>query len=204
MTKRIIAGAVMFLTLHFVGGVASVQAQQSFILNFDENGNGSININGAGFVPLQGILAPDPTQTGSPLALMYLLPPQVTPVVNGDVQIFEPNSNSNIESDRLRFTNGLGVVFAPSGPSADRMYYYSDLEASGNQDLADTGLPSLPANTTDSAVEVGPEGANGFTYTAAGPNTYNGISDTPEASSFLLLGTGLLSIAGYMRRRWLQ
>jgi len=192
----------MFLTLHFVGGVASVQAQQSFILNFDENGNGSININGAGFVPLQGILAPDPTQTGSPLALMYLLPPQVTPVVNGDVQIFEPNSNSNIESDRLRFTNGLGVVFAPAGPSADRMYYYSDLEASGNQDLADTGLPPL-IGTPASVLEVGPEGANGFTWTPS-PNTYNGISDTPEASSFLLLGTGLLSIAGFMRRKWLQ
>jgi hypothetical protein len=52
-------------------------------------------------------------------------------------------------------------------------------------------------------LEVGPEGANGFTWTPS-PNTYNGISDTPEASSFLLLGTGLLGIAGYMRRKWLQ
>jgi hypothetical protein len=49
----------MFLAVLFVGAVASVQAQQSFILNFDENGNGFININGAGFVPLHGTLAPD-------------------------------------------------------------------------------------------------------------------------------------------------
>ena len=196
MTKRILAVAVMLLAVLFVGAVASAQAQDSFIVNFDENGNGSISTNSAAFVPLQGGLAPDPSQGGS-LALMYPLPFTVVP---GDVQIFEPNSNSPIESDGLRFTNNCGgTVFAPA--PAQCMYYYSETEASGSQDLADTGLPTTFSGA--SVLEVGPEGANGFTYTA-GSATYNGISDTPEASSFLLLGTGLLSIAGYMRRKWLQ
>jgi len=196
MTKRIFAATVMFLTVLFVGVVASVQAQTSFTLNFDENGNGFINVNGTGFVPLRGTLAPDNTRSGSN-SLVYILPPEAGLVVSGDVQIFEPNSTT--ESDRLRFANANGVV---PGQTADRMYYYSDLETSPNHDLADTGLPTL-IGTPATVNEVGPEGANGFTWTPS-PNTYNGISDTPEASSFLLLGTGLLTIGGYMRRKWLQ
>src|SRR5690348_13091354 len=44
--------------------------------NFDENGNGSISVNGGPFQPLQGSLMANPSNTGlaGGLALTYLLP----------------------------------------------------------------------------------------------------------------------------------
>src|SRR5262249_44855310 len=119
-----------------------------FVLNFDENGNATVSVNGGPFTALHGTLMTNPSNIGLPglLALTYLLPEIV---VNGDVGI-----GNAIEgrSDGLRFTDAAGNL---TGFTANRLIYYSDLGL-GDLDLADTGFPTnFPAGftVTESGVE---------------------------------------------------
>jgi hypothetical protein len=176
-------------------------AHAAFIFNFDENGNGSISINGGAFGSLAGSLIDDPSQAGVQLVLTYFLPAAVTPVGNGTVQVLEPVTGGL--SDAIRFTDANGLL---TGGTADRMIFYSD-NTDGGTDLADTGFP---ANLTSGAqggpiFETGPEGNNTFQFVAGGPNIYNGVSDAsvPEPGTLFLLGIGLISfLARPVRRRW--
>jgi hypothetical protein len=174
-----------------------------FILNFDENGNGSVSVNGGPFVPLHGVLSADPTNGGK-LALLYTLP---EPVVTGDVLIRGASdvtaSNPTGLSDGLRFTNPAGNIAGTAAGTL--MFYYSD-NFDGVTDLADTGFPAnLGSANFVFNTETGPEGNNGFTYLPGG-NVYNGISDAPvsaavpEPSSLALLALGGGALAGW--RRW--
>jgi hypothetical protein len=169
-----------------------------FIFNFDENGHGSISINGGAFQTLNGTLMADPTWAGH-MVMTYIFPNGGT-VGNGDVRILEPTGGI---SDVLRFTNSKGDL---TGGNADRMIFYSDFAAGDPDDnaLADTGWPTLTGST--SVTEVGPEGSNSFQYLAGPPgnaNVYNGTSDAtavPEPGSIGLLGT-VVGFAGMALRR---
>jgi len=112
--------------------------------------------------------------------------------VRGTVLLTEPGTS--VTSDVLRFTDNSGGLTGVTGTGA-RMIFYSDVPepSSPAADLADTGFPTnLGTGTQITRSEVGPEGANGFTYTpgAAYPanNQYVGISDVPAP----LIGHGLL------------
>ena len=186
------------LTLVATGVVLAVapSAHAFFTLNFDENGNGSVSVNGGAFVPTVGVLADDPSQAGVQLVLTYTLP---EPVTAGTVQVLEPVTGGL--TDAIRFTNATGALIG----TADRMIFYSD-NAEGVDALADTGFP---ANLTSGAqggpvTEVGLEGHNTFQFVAGGPNIYNGVSDAvPEPGTLFLLGIGLLSfLARPVSRRW--
>jgi hypothetical protein len=186
--------AILALMVGSAGADQTVGGSDPLTFNFDENGNGSINVNGGGFQNLPGSLLADPSNGGIP-ALTYLLPGAVTPVGNGDVRIFE-NAGLTILGDVLRFTDSQGRL---TGITADRMIFYSLL---GGGALADTGFP---ANLGTGAVG-GPivENADGtFQFVAGGPNIYNGISNegVPEPTSIALWSFVAMGLGAAYRRR---
>jgi hypothetical protein len=182
-----------------LAGQDNTDSSDPFVFNFDENGNGSISINGGPFTAISGTLQPDPTNAGT-RALTYLLPSSQTPVGNGDVLILE---SPGVLSDVIRFTDASGNL---TGGTADRMIYYSDVDdlATEMGALADTGFPSNVDLSAISVDETGPEGANRFTY--GFPDVYNGISDraVPEPSSAIMLVSSMFPFAlAFLRgRHW--
>jgi hypothetical protein len=176
------------LAISFASAVSEAQTTNlagsgdPFTFNFDENGNGLIDLRaGAGFQPNPGFLAPDPTQPGNPLVLMYSLP---APTVNGDVRIWE-DSSETVLSDVLRFTDANGDL---SGQDATLMIFYS-LPDEGPPALADTGIPTaLVPIDGGGTFEVG----DNFQWAPGGvwDNVYNGISSVPEPGAAALLALG--------------
>jgi hypothetical protein len=162
-----------------------------FTLNFDENANGLMNLNGAGWAAHPGGMATDP-HTGI-LQLLYTVNAAGV-VANGDVRIYDNSIGGHI-SDVLRFTDLNGNM---AGQTADRMFFYSD-DMDG--DLADTGIPAvLFPNDGGGILEV--NGAFTWVPNGAGFNVYNGISDVPEPASFsLVMLGGLVGLRRLLRRK---
>jgi hypothetical protein len=195
---HILAGLVLAASLITCG---SKVLAQGFTITaaVDENGTGTLVNSTGSNAALPASLLPDPGPGGLAAALTYNLlnPPGL---VAGDLILLEP-PGSQI-SDIIRFNpnqNGGSLVF------------YSDT-TDGAEDLADTGFPLALYTNNVTFTEVGPEGANGFTYTplanqpgfvagAAGPVTYVIRSDVPEPSTLALAAFGLIGLAAWGWRR---
>ena len=163
-------------------------------ITFDENGNGVLD-----GVPITGVLAPDPSQPGHPLALIYDLGANIVGV--GDVGVLE-FGNPGEFSDWIRFTNADGSI---SGTSGNLLIFYSAC-AEVCDALADTGFPTNIGSgaTADSVTEA----QDGTFLFVAGFNKYNGISDetvsvpsVPEPLTLSIYGIGLVVAAGLRRQR---
>ncbi len=201
---EMVATALVVLTLMAgAGGRAKagpmIGSGDPFNITFDENGNGSISVNGGPVQPLQGSLMPDPTNGGVP-ALTYLLP---QPIVTGTLLIYE-DAGKTILGDALRFTDAAGTISGASGAGV-RMIFYSAL---GGGMLADTGFPAniLTGGPTASIVENA-DGTFNYLPGGVGDNQYHGVSQevspavpVPEPSSLALLSLGGVALAGW--RRW--
>ena len=192
MTKRAfpllaVAGLLLFM------GTSPLQATPAgFILNFDENCNGTVSTNGGGtFTAATCSFLSDPTPGGvAGNVVTYFLP---NLVFTGDVGILEFGGSEL--SDVLSFTNASGDL--SGNQVGDRMIFYSLLGDDNGGDLADTGFPSIQITS-----DVATEDINGnFTWSPS-PNTYNGISpEIPEPASLMLFGSGLLGLATAIRKR---
>jgi hypothetical protein len=184
-------------------GLSALTPVGPFLFTFNENGQGTIAINGGPAITLNGVLAVDPSVPAGPgqqLALTFMLP---EPVVTGDVSFAEPTGGI---SDWIRFTDGAGTISGAATGTGPRMLYYSDFETGPNAELADTGFPTnIGTGNFVARLEVGPEGNNGFNYLPGAPypqnNQYIGVSDAipePETYAMLLAGLGLM---GFVARR---
>jgi hypothetical protein len=154
-----------------------------FILEFDETGHGQL---------ITSVLVPNPGVPQPGGGLEYFLPVSVTP---GDVAVYNvedvSSSNPTGFSDLLTFFN--------SGGSGILLYRSLQDEGEPFPDLADV-LGLADPGTPFSVVESGPEGNNGFVWFAGTSSgnpdytVYNGISDVPEPSTFVLGGLGLVGL----------
>jgi hypothetical protein len=167
--------------------VLTATAWGSYIVDFNENGNGQYSSDG-------GLIWQSLTYGfNSDGQFYYELP--FTLEVEGILAIMEPGGTSE-PSDVLGFAN----------ENSSRLYVFSEAETDPwGQDLADKGLPSdyPPEWTIIQTVEVGLEnGGNGVTYIPGmnepgfieGGVTYNFISDIPEPATICMLGLGALSL----------
>jgi hypothetical protein len=179
-----------------------------FLLNFDENGHGTITLSSGSTMTLTGTLMADPTAPpGFPLVLTYLLPESV---ISGDVGVTEPGDGS---SDGLRFTDAAGTLNGNFTGTGSRMIFYSDLPEPGEPaDLADTGFPAN-LGAFGAVQEIGAEGNNSFDWRPIDPrgfpfnNEYIGISDAAavtEPGSVTLLCSSMAVLALMIRQRHRQ
>jgi hypothetical protein len=188
--------------------IALRSARATFIVNFDENGKGSIVTPNGITVPLNSLgnqTDPvDPTNGLKPL--IYSLPPTAgVAFTQGDANVFEVTNPNAGPSDLLRWTNT-----AATGPL---LIVYSERPETSTEpaDLADVGIPTFRQPLTITLEEMGPEnGVNGvFGYTPTpnqpggvpapvGPAVYNFTSDVPEPTSLAALGLAALVL---LRRR---
>jgi hypothetical protein len=200
--KRNTILAIFIVAACSLVGTSTLLAQGFTIrISADENGHGTLT-NSNGFnSPLPFAILPDPGPGGLPAALTYglLNPPGL---VAGDLILLEQPVGTI--SDIIRFNpnqNGGSLVF------------YSD-NSDGVDSLADTGFPNALYTNNFTLFEVGPEGANGITYTpvagqpgfvagAGGPVTYVITSDSPvpEPCSLTLLALGATCGLVSCRRR---
>jgi hypothetical protein len=184
-----------------------------FTFIFDEQGNGSISINGGPFTALPGVLAPDPSNGGA-LALTYFLPTAAPFSGTGTILSYEDSSLTSL-SDAFRITDATGNITGLG--SADRVIFYSDVEP-GDTDLADTGFPTnIMSGATVAEVEhILPSGDIGFAFAvpAPPPPPHNcpdcdlliAVSErvVPEPASCLLLLTVLGLVGGPRLRRHIR
>jgi hypothetical protein len=99
------------------------------ILDFDENGNATIAVNGGAAVPLIGMHERDPSApagSGGLPVLAYALP---QPVISGTTCFDDPPSYGGGLSDCLRFTDNTGVFSGAVTGAGSQMIFYSIAEA---------------------------------------------------------------------------
>ena len=96
-------------------------------------------------------------------------------------------------------SSGLSSCPADNPNPGNYCYSFSqDLTASSGSNFADLSLPyNTPGNEVDIYLAVQDLNPNGGTFTIS----QDAINIAPEPSSFVLFGSGLIGIAGMLRRR---
>lgn len=200
----LLAIAVVGLSCSAFAGVSPLLLVNGNIgITVDENCNGTINgFGGPQALPCGFANDPGPGGLNNVMTYDLLNPPGL---VAGDVLMVERSVGDPCQGCVLDI-----IRFNPNGT----LVFYSD-NLDGFDSGADTFGPpgALYANNV-SIDEVGTEqfnwghyiplpGQPGFVAGASAPVEYLFISDTPEPGSIVLLGTGVLGLAGLLRRKFM-
>ncbi len=206
-SKKALFGQLLLAVVVLFCLCSPALADRCPLVTVDEEGNGILDFSACsgGIFPLKGVLARDPGPGGLASVLTYDLlgPPSL---VAGDVLLQDGVGGPIL--DVVRFNpRGTGGAGYPAS-----LLFYSD-NVDGFDSLGDTPGPPLAfyANRL-TILEVGVEGGDGAFYTplpgqpghvAGFAVSYNLISDgrVPEPATFLLLGSGLIGLAGGMIRK---
>jgi hypothetical protein len=171
-----------------------IAAVPPFQLDFDEAGNSLLN----------GLPNPNQVVFVGGGGIQYFLPGIVQPgqiLINSSVDVDPLNITG--DSDLLTFSNGPDLNGALTGI----LLYESLIDLSDPLMAADVARLNYTA-PIQSIAEVGPEGANGFSYVVPGA-IYNGVSDgllvasVPEPSTWIMSAVAFLGLIVLTCRRYL-
>ena len=174
-----------------------------FLFSFDEDGHGSIAINGGAAQVITGQMLADPTGRVAGNVLTYVLPAAAAPFVNGDVRVWDDAGHTTL-SDIFVFTDAAGNL---GGVTGDRLIFLSQ---AGLGDSADSGFGTINAATDINAHDGGGilEGPNdlihwvpGVPYDPNSPpgyggNEYYAVNNVVPLPSSVWAGGALLGIVG--------
>jgi hypothetical protein len=180
--KRILAVAMAFAFLILLAD----HAQAGQVIQFDENGNWSLN----------GVMQAPATMQTDPISGIATMAIPLGFGNSGDVLVTEPAAPNQPDSDLLRWIGGV-------------LYVFSDQETGEKLNLADVGVPTQLQTSNLTLPETGlfgapyTENSNGLDYSPSvdqpggGTNArYIFISDAvPEPTTWILMGLGI-SIVG--------
>ena len=149
-------------------GQSALEPSGAFLLNFDENGNATVAVDGGPATPLTGTLISDPSNP-CPSCALVLAYPLPEPVGTGTVEILDPGGAI---SDALRFTDAAGTISGATTGAGPILIYYSDLvpDPGSLLQLADTGFPLnlMEGDFFVGATETVGPGGSSFDYQSGG------------------------------------
>jgi hypothetical protein len=142
------------------------------------------------------------TGPGDRLILRYMLQPQGLVLNLGitGASLYLAGAPQGIPDIGIPPTSGLSACPADNPNPGNNCYsFVQDLTASSGSNFADVSLPYKTGGVdeVDIYLAVQDLNPNGGTFTI----TQDAVNIAPEPSSFVLLGSGLVGVAGLMRRR---